>query len=264
MKFLLLSLVLFADPGFKVQEGKVESVPLKSTFIVEEAEIPAAPVAKVLARRRMYVFGFESCGSCRQSRPALEEFVKEQNLKKHETENSETDVLYIDSQKWPDLAAAWQVESQPVVIVHDNYQVVSRRVGVYTKADLLSLWTLPRAEGFSSSHMQGAIEAAMKDIAAEDMLLPKVKFNPTTKQITLMETCDIPYGKYVTLTTYKDTVIKMVTKEKVTSVEFSKPYPRIRTSPIHWDGYIRSFEIDSVNSKAVIRIDGFPDQTVKF
>lgn len=250
LKFLVLALALLGDPQINYDRVPAPQITPQVTPAVQpDAATAPKPV------RRLYVFGFKSCTPCATSRPALDTWVKYADLTvKRPTPN--TDCVYIDIEDYPQLAEQWKTSEYPTVIVSDNLKEIARHTGAYSIADLQRLW-----ETGTKSERGQHIASAFAAGAGTEIKLPRVSVNPTTKAVTIIETVDIPYGSFVTATLTQGSVLTMGADGQYT---FSAPYPRIRTSPIHWDGFLRGVKVNATARTAVLQIDGFPDQTIRY
>ncbi len=246
LQFVMLFFALLADP---IQyDRKPAPVAPVVVNVVPDVATASRPV------RRLYVFGFKGCAPCSASRPNLDAWVKNAGLSVT-VPTSGTECVYIDVEERPRLVGPWRTVEYPTVIVSDDLREVARHVGAYSVDDLRRLWDTGKAS--RGQHLASAFAAG----AGTDIALPRVSVNPTTKAVTILETVDIPYGKFLTATLSQGCVLSMGPEGQYT---FAKPYPRIRTSPIHWDGFLRGVKVNATARTAVLQIDGFPDQTIRY
>lgn len=252
MFYALLVAALMGDPSrFTVETESLPVVPQVTPVNPWLPPVPNVPNST----RRLYVFGYDQCGPCRSSRPNLDSWLKTAGLSVTvPTANSEC--VYVDGQLWPKLASQWKVEGYPTVIVHDDLKEVARHVGAYTVDDLNRLWNTGRNES-----REGHVSAALSAGAGTEYTLPRVSINPTTKAVTILETVEIPYGNFVTMILSKDCVLNVGNDGQC---DFSQPYPKIRTRPFRWDGDVKGFKLDTTARTAVLQINGFPDQTIRY
>ncbi|MES2789976.1 MAG: thioredoxin family protein [Planctomycetota bacterium] len=246
---ILVPAALFADPA--ITYDRVPAPTVTPHVVPVAPVVPGAPQAV----RRMYVFGYHSCSPCRSSRPSLDAWLQSSGLPiQRPTANSQC--VYIDIENFPLLAEQWGTTSYPTVIVHDDYRKVATHVGAYSVDDLQRLWETgrPAARG-------GQLTAAFAAAAGSEIQLPRFSLNTTNKAVTILETVDIPYGRFITASLFQGSVLTIGNDGLCT---FSQPYPRIRTRPFAWDAHLRGIKVDTTSRTAVLKIDGLPDQTIRF
>lgn len=245
MKFFLILAALLGDPSrFTVETEPAFVAPVKPTVI----EAPKAT-------RRIYVFGYEACAPCRASRPNLDSWVKTAGLPVTKP-TPQSECVYIDIQERPHLAGLWSTASYPTVIVHDDLKEVARHVGAYSIEDLERLWNTGRP-----SASEAPLVAAFAAGAGSEIVLPKLSINPDTKAVTILETVEIPYGNYVIAKLTKGCVVTMGADGMY---NFSAPLPQVRTRPIRLDLNVQAVKLDMTARTAVLQIDGWRPQTIKF
>jgi len=250
--FTLVIVAMLADPKVVI----TERIPAPVTPQVSPVNpwLPTVPEAPK-ATRRIYVFGYEACDPCRASRPNLDSWVKTAGLPVTKP-TPQSECVYIDIQTWPHLAGLWNTDSYPTVIVHDDLKEVARHEGAYSVADLERLWNTGRPAA-----AEAPLVAAFAAGAGSEIVLPKMSINPDTKAVTILETVEIPYGNYVIAKLTKGCVVTMGADG---TYNFSTPLPQVRTRPIRLDLNVQAVKLDMVARTAVLQIDGWRPQTIKF
>jgi len=79
--------------------------------------------------KKILYFSATWCGPCKNFKPIMEQVSRE------------LPVMFVDVDTNPQLVAEYGVRSVPTVILVNNDQVVEKKAGVLTEAQIKSLWS---------------------------------------------------------------------------------------------------------------------------
>ncbi len=116
-----------------------EATIVPTPLIVPPVVNPTVAESKTL---RMYIFGATWCEPCRDSHPNIALVANARGWVHREPNatKSYAEIVYIDIDKYPELAKLWKIERVPTVIIHNNYEELERRVAAFSANDLTRLW----------------------------------------------------------------------------------------------------------------------------